>query len=216
LNVEEVLVKGASELGVQLTSHQVTLFLEYLTKIKSWSEKINITGITDERGIVINHFLDSISTLAFISEYSKVLDIGSGGGFPGIPIKIVRPSLEMTLLDSVQKKVFFMRDVIRRLGLKEIKAIWGRAEDISNGIPRAYFDFVVTRAVGKVDEILKLCIPYLSEGGKIILMRGKKGVEEWKERKDKTTRNFRLVNSKMFSLPFSPHQRVILIIAPEQ
>jgi len=68
-----------------------------------------------------------------------------------------------------------MRDVIRRLGLKEIKAIWGRAEDISNGVPRAYFDFVVTRAVGKVDEILKLAKPYLKEGGEIILMRGKKG-----------------------------------------
>lgn len=214
MKVEEVLVKGAGEFGVQLTSHQVALFLEYLMKIKSWSEKINITGITDERGIVINHFLDSITTLAFISECSKVLDVGSGGGFPGIPIKIVRPSLEVILLDSVQKKVFFMRDVIRRLGLKEIKAMWGRAEDISNGIPRAYFDFAVSRALGKVDEILNLTRPYLKEGGEIILMRGKKGLEEWEARKDTSARNFRLVNSKIFSLPFSCHQRVILIVAP--
>ncbi|MGH7908441.1 MAG: 16S rRNA (guanine(527)-N(7))-methyltransferase RsmG, partial [Thermodesulfobacteriota bacterium] len=160
----------------------------------------------------INHFLDSITTLPFISEGSKVLDIGSGAGFPGIPLRIVRPSLEVILLDSVQKKVFFMRDVIRKLGLREMKAIWGRAEDISNGISRAYFDFVVTRAVGRVDEILKLAKPYLKEGGKIILMRGKKGLEEWEVRKDTSTRNFSLVNSKMFSLPFSRHQRVILVI----
>ncbi len=215
MKIDEILIKGARELGAQLTSNQVSLFFEYLKKIKSWNEKINITGINDERDIVINHFLDSITTLQFISEYSKVLDIGSGGGFPGIPLKIVRPSLEVTLLDSGQKKVFFMRDVIRRLGLKEIKAIWGRAEDINNGIPRAYFDFVVSRAVGKIEEILKLCIPYLREGGEIILMRGKKGFEEWEEIKNKTTRDFRIVNSNMFYLPFSRHQRVILIIAPE-
>ena len=214
MNVEEVLVRGASELGFQLTPQQVDLFHEYLKKIKSWNEKINITRINDEREIVINHFLDSITPLPFISENSKVLDIGSGGGFPGIPIKIVRPSLEVILLDSVQKKVFFMRDVIRSLPLKGIKAIRGRAEDISNGIPRSYFDFVISRAVGKVDEILKLAKPYLEEGGKIILMKGKKGLEEWEVRKDASTRNFSLVNSKMFSLPFSRHHRVILIIAP--
>ncbi|MGH7799831.1 MAG: 16S rRNA (guanine(527)-N(7))-methyltransferase RsmG [Thermodesulfobacteriota bacterium] len=212
MNVEEVLVKGAGELGVQLTSRQVTLFLEYLTKIKCWSEKINITGITDERGIVINHFLDSITPLPFISENSKVLDIGSGGGFPGIPLKIVRPSLEVILLDSIQKKVFFMRDVIRRLGLKEIKAIWGRAEDISNGIPRGYFDFVVSRAVGKIENLLELSIPYLREGGEIILMRGKMGLEEWNRVKVKASRNIRLLKSKKLSLPFGGHQRVILVI----
>ena len=212
LQVEEVLIKGARELDVPLTSHQVALFLDYLESIKFWNKRINLTGIKDEKRIVINHFLDSITTLPFISEGSKVLDIGSGAGFPGIPLRIVRPSLEVILLDSVQKKVFFMRDVIRKIGLREIKAIWGRAEDLTNGIPRVYFDFVVSRAVGKIENLLELSIPYLREGGEIILMRGKMGLEEWNQVKVKASRNIRLLKSKKLSLPFGGHQRVILVI----
>ena len=207
------LVKGGKELGVELTSEQVALFLGYLERIKFWNKRINLTGIEDEERIVINHFLDSITILSFIPEDSKVLDMGSGAGFPGIPLKIVKPSLEVTLIDSVQKKVFFMRDVIRNLGLREIKTICGRAEDLNNGIPRVYFDFVVSRAVGKIENLLEMGIPYLRKGGKIILMRGKRGLEEWDERKDKTGRNIKLLESKKFSLPLSGHQRVILVLA---
>ena len=106
-----------------------------------------------------------------------------------------------------------MRDVIRNLELEGIKAICGRAEDLNNGIPRAYFDFVVSRAVGKIENLLEMGIPYLRKGGKIILMRGKRGLEEWDERKDKTGRNIKLLESKKFSLPLSGHQRVILVLA---
>ncbi|MCI0455341.1 MAG: 16S rRNA (guanine(527)-N(7))-methyltransferase RsmG [Candidatus Dadabacteria bacterium] len=211
MKLDELLVNGAKELGAMLTSGQVALFLEYLKKIKSWNKRINITGIDDERKIVINHFLDSITTVQFVSEYSRVLDIGSGGGFPGIPLKIIKPSLELILIDSIQKKVFFMRDVIRRLGLKEIKAILGRAEDAGNEIPRAYFDLVVSRAIGEIDEILDLGAPYLRERGEIILMRGKKGIEEWEEIEHKS-RNFKLKDFKKVSLPYSRHERTILIV----
>jgi 16S rRNA (guanine527-N7)-methyltransferase len=212
VKLDELLVNGAKELGILLTSEQIDLFLDYLEKIKSWNKRINIIGTDDERQIVINHFLDSITILPFLSESSRVLDIGSGGGFPGIPLKIVKPSLELTLLDSIQKKVFFMRDVIRSLGLKEIKAIWGRAEDVGNGIPRAYFDFVVTRAIGNIDEILDLGVPYLRDGGKIILMRGKRGEEEWEEIERKS-QNFKLTDFKKLTLPYSKHERTILIVA---
>jgi 16S rRNA (guanine527-N7)-methyltransferase len=209
----ELLINGAKEIGVLLSSEQVALFVEYLEKIRSWNKKINITGINNEKEIVINHFLDSITLFPFISEYSRVLDIGSGGGFPAIPIKIVKPSLEMVLIDSIQKKVFFMRDVIRSLGLKEIKAIWGRAEDIDNGIPRAYFDFVVTRAIGAIEKILDLGVSYLSDGGKIIFMRGKRGIEEWEKVERRYKRNFKLLNSKKVSLPYSRHERTILVVS---
>jgi 16S rRNA (guanine527-N7)-methyltransferase len=210
---EEILIKGAEELGVRLTSKQMSLFIEYLERIKFWNERINITGTGDEAQIVVAHFLDSTTVVPFVSENSRLLDIGSGAGFPGIPLKIVRPSLEVTLLDSVKKKVFFMRDVIRSLGLKDIKAVYGRAEDIIDEVPRGYFDSVVSRAVGKIENLIELGIPYLRESGKVILMRGKKGLEEWNEMKDRTDRNVKLLESKKLSLPFSGHQRVILVIA---
>lgn len=212
MKVRELLINGAGELGIELTGHQTKLFLDYLDCIKFWNKKINLTGIKGESQMVINHFLDSISIFPFISENSKLLDIGSGAGFPGIPLKIVMPSLEVTLLDSVEKKVFFMREVIRRLGLQKTHAICGRAEDISNGVARGYFDFVVSRAVGKVEKLLRLATPYLCKGGKLVLMRGKSGLREWGQIRDQAAQSFELLESKEFSLPFVKHQRVILVI----
>ncbi len=210
---EEILIKGAEELGVRLTSGQVSLFLEYLERIKFWNKRINLIGTQDEKGIVVSHFLDSITVVPFIPENSKLLDIGSGAGLPGIPLKIVRPSLEITLLDSAHKRVFFMRDVIRVLKLKGIRAVSGRAENVIDGVPRAYFDLVVSRAVGNIEKLIELGIPYLREGGRIVLMRGKKGLEEWDEAKDRTVRGIELLESKEFSLPLIGHRRVILVIA---
>jgi len=213
VNADEILVRGAKELGIVLTAEQVGLFLEYLESIKVWNKKINLTGIKEEQEIVINHFLDSISVVPFISRDSKLLDIGSGAGFPGIPLKIVMPELEVTLLDSVQKKVFFMRDVIRRLRLNGVESICGRAEDIDNGVPRGRFDLVVSRAVAKIQGLLELCVPYINENGRIVLMRGKRGFEEWEQIKDRHTQKFRLLESKKLFLPFTRHERVILIVA---
>jgi len=213
VTAEDVLIRGAKKLNIELTSEQIQLFLTYLENLKFWNKRINITGIKDDQRIVINHFLDSISIAPFIIENSKVLDIGSGGGFPGIPLKIIKPSLKVILLDSVQKKVFFMRDVIRKLGLEEIEAVCGRAEDPSNEVPRDCFDFVVSRAVGEIESLLKLSIPYLRGEGKMILMRGKKGLEEWDQMKSESSRNIKLLRSERLSLPFEKHERVILIFA---
>jgi 16S rRNA (guanine527-N7)-methyltransferase len=212
LRVKDVLIKGGRELGFEFTSKQVALFLLYLERIKFWNEKINLTGIKDEERIVINHFLDSLTILPFVSEGSKLLDIGSGAGFPGIPIKILSPSLEVTLIDSIQKKVFFMREVIRSLKLRGIKAVCGRAE-ANHEIPMAYFDFVVSRAVSKIEDLVELCIPYLRKGGRVILMRGKKGLEELDEFRYKTNRNINLLDSKKLFLPISRDQRVILVVS---
>ena len=216
MKVTELLINGARELGIELTGQQTERFLDYLDCIKLWNKKINLTGIKDESQMVINHFLDSISILPFISENSKLLDIGSGAGLPGIPLKIVMPSLEVTLLESGGKKVFFMREVIRRLGLQKTHAIFGRAEDIGNGVARGYFDFVVSRGVAKVGKLLELGAPYLGQGGKMMLMRGRSGFEEWGQIKDQAAQRFELLESKQLSLPFVEHQRVILVIGGVQ
>jgi 16S rRNA (guanine527-N7)-methyltransferase len=143
-----------------------------------WNRKINLTSLRDDGDIVIGHFLDSISAARFVPAGSRLLDIGSGAGLPGIPIKIVSPMLDVTLLDSAHKKVTFMREVIRALGLEGVTVVWGRAEDEGNGIERRAFDRVITRAVGPIPDILRLGEPYLAAGGRIVLMRGQRR-DEW-------------------------------------
>lgn len=214
MNAREVLVKGARELGVELLPETVELFMRYLEYLKFWNKKINLTSVREDHKIVINHFLDSITVLSLIERNSKVLDVGSGAGFPGIPLKLVEPSLIVTLMDSVHKKVVFMRYVIRELGLKGIEAVWARAEDPKNGIPRGYFDFVVSRGVGKIEEILEVCSPYIVEKkGRIILMRGKRGLDEWKALDDSICRDYRLEEFKRLTLPFGKQQRIILSVS---
>ncbi|MEE8299162.1 MAG: 16S rRNA (guanine(527)-N(7))-methyltransferase RsmG, partial [Thermodesulfobacteriota bacterium] len=115
MSLREDLIVGAGELGVDVSEKDVDLFFKYLENLKNWNEKINLTSIKDDRGIIVSHFLDSISIAPIIEDGKKVLDIGSGAGFPGIPLKIVRPGLEVTMLDSVNKKVSFMNDTIRKL-----------------------------------------------------------------------------------------------------
>lgn len=214
MNAREVLVKGARELGVELLPETVELFMRYLEYLKFWNKKINLTSVREDHKIVINHFLDSITVLSLIDRNSKVLDVGSGAGFPGIPLKLVEPSLIVTLMDSVHKKVVFMRYVIRELGLKGIEAVWARAEDPKNGIPRGYFDFVVSRALGKIEEVLEVCSPYIVEKkGRIILMRGKRGLDEWKALDDSICRDYRLEEVKHVTLPFGKQQRIVLSVS---
>ncbi len=208
----ELLCEGASLVGVELTSAERDLFMLYLRELKSWNKKINLTGLKSDRDIVTGHFLDSLSAARFVPEGSRLLDIGSGAGFPGIPIKIISESLEVTLLDSVHKKVVFMREVIRALGLGGITAVWGRAEDEGNGIERRRFQRVITRAVGPIPGILRLSEPYLAAGGGIILMRGQRGGEEWEAALSEVGKEYRLAERSDFTLPFGGQSRTILVV----
>jgi 16S rRNA (guanine527-N7)-methyltransferase len=212
VSLREDLIEGARKLGVQISDKNSKLFIEYLNNLKTWNDKINLTSIKNDREIIISHFLDSISIAPLIEDGKKVLDIGSGAGFPGIPLKIVRPGLEVTLLDSVNKKVTFMNDTIRKLGLENIKAVWGRAEDPLNNIPRHHFDYVVNRAVGSISDTLRLSSAYVSEDGAIILMRGKRGGEEWNTAIEDVENEFELLDFKDLTLPLSDLKRIILVL----
>jgi 16S rRNA (guanine527-N7)-methyltransferase len=211
---EEMLYEGASGLGVELSAGESALFMRYLDELKVWNSKINLTGLTNDRDIIINHFLDSLSAHRFVGEGTRLLDIGSGAGFPGIPLKIVSPALDITLLDSSHKKVMFMREIVRTLGLERISAVCGRAEDDGNGIERQFFDRVITRAVGQISDMLRISAPYLSPGGRIILMRGRRGGAEWKHSEDQLKGMFRLIERREFTLPFGGQSRVIFAVEP--
>ncbi|MEZ4547143.1 MAG: 16S rRNA (guanine(527)-N(7))-methyltransferase RsmG [Thermodesulfobacteriota bacterium] len=163
----------------------------------------------DDGEIAVSHFLDSLSAAKFVRGAESLLDIGSGAGFPGIPLKIAMPELDVTLVESVHKKTTFMNEVIRELGLTGIRAVWGRAEDESNGVRRGAFPRVISRAVSGVKEVLALSEPYLSPAGSIILMRGRRG-EGMEQAGEEVHARYRIAHKMRFTLPYGGQTRLYL------
>ena len=169
-----LLVEGAKSFGIYLEDRDIEVFDLYLKELLKWNQKINLTAIRTEKGIVLRHFLDSLSVYPYLPRVSTLLDIGSGAGFPGIPLKMVEPSLEITLIDSVRKKVDFQRHIIRKLGLKGIETIHGRVQE--RAILEALegrFDVVMSRAFSDIRSFLALSFPFLKKGGIVLAMKGR-------------------------------------------
>jgi len=174
-----ILEEGAREIGAPLTGTQVGEFALYLGELVKWNKKLNLTSLKTETEIVIKHFLDSLTPLAHIGMGSFVMDLGSGAGLPGIPMKIARPDLRIILLEARGRRVAFLNNVIRALKLKNARAIQQRADsegfrDVMGG----HLDVVVARAFGETGEVLELGAPYLKPGGSMIVMKGPRWVEE--------------------------------------
>lgn len=210
MSLNNLLEKGCRKLGIDLDSEQTAKFLKYLELINIWNSKINLTSISDESEIVIKHFLDSLTVSEFVKDGTNVLDIGTGAGFPGVPLAIVNEKSKFTLLDSREKRIFFINEVIRDLKLENIETVAARAEDSNNGIQRNRFDCVLTRAVSDIGEVLNLSAPYLSENGQIVLMRGKEGRLEWESFKNN---EFKLQHIRELKVPESNFLRVLIILS---
>lgn len=167
--------------GIELSEKQVHQFIKYYELLVEWNSFMNLTAITDFDAVCTKHFIDSISLCKVIDctkEYC-VIDIGTGAGFPGIPLKIVFPNLKITLLDSLGKRVNFLNAVITELGLQEIEAIHGRAEDFAKtGVLRETFDICVSRAVANLSILSEYCLPYVKVGGYFISYKSEKITEE--------------------------------------
>ncbi len=210
-----LLRQGSDQLGFGLSQEQATRFSLYAKLLVEWNEKINLTAISDEEGIVIKHFLDSLSILPLIPETCKtVIDVGTGAGFPGIPLKIVRENLQITLLDSLEKRVKFLSEVYNALELKGISAVHGRAEDF--GVDKQYrerFDMAVARAVAALPVLLEYCLPFVKVGGLFMAMKGPDVKEELKEsQKAIDVLGGELMEIKSFNLPFSDYERCVVMI----
>ena len=171
-----MLSEGALELGVELDTAALERFSVYLVELKAWSGRMNLTTITEEREIVIRHFLDSLTPYGLLSELGckSLLDIGAGAGFPGIPLKIAIPALDLLLIDSVKKKVHFMRHIIRRLGIKSpgIRAVAARGEDPAVVEEFTGVDCVISRAFSSIKDFLAMAAPYCRKGGHLVAMKG--------------------------------------------
>lgn len=175
-----LIVDGAGRMGIEIDEKAAAAFSIHASELINWNRQINLTAITDPRDIAIKHFLDSLAPAGFISEGARLLDIGSGSGFPGIPLKILKPSTSVLLIDGVGKKVNFLKHVIRRLRLENIEALQIRAEDMLKDPRRANsFDIIVSRALSGLTPFVTSGLPLLAKQGIIIAMKGEVAPEEW-------------------------------------
>lgn len=178
--MDKILMDSFGELGVDIDSLQVSKFMKYKDMLLLWNEKMNLTAITDEREVILKHFADSVSLVPFIDfENKKVIDVGSGAGFPGIPIKIVKPSISLTLLDSLNKRINFLFNVVSEIELSDVECIHLRAEDGGRmeGL-RENFDICVSRAVANLAVLSEYCLPFVKNGGYFVSLKGPDAGEE--------------------------------------
>lgn len=212
----ELLVESAGMLGIELTYEQTEKFLKFMDELRKWNRVINLSGITDTDQIITKHFVDSLTVLRYVDPYKKMIDIGTGAGFPGIPLAIADSSLNVDLLDSREKRIHFVRYVIRKLGLDNAEAYTGRAEDENNGITRGVYDFAVSRAYGNIKLILDTIPGYIKPGGGLIVMKGEKGSSELDKIRESTGYGLKVEDISELTLPFSSYKRVIVLLRKQK
>lgn len=210
------LINGGSILGVELNQEEIDRFVLYKELLMEWNEKINITSITDDEEIDIKHFIDSITplTMDLIWGNIKVIDIGTGGGFPGVPLKIINKDMEVVLLDSLKKRITFLSHLIEKLALNNIIPIHGRAEELGRDKShREKYDIAISRAVASLNTLCEYCLPFVRVGGHFISMKGPDVDEELKEaEKAIKILGGKLKNIKIIELPLSDITHSLIII----
>ena len=175
MNYFEMLSLACSDVKVNFDSEKYDKFIEYMNMIKLWNERVNLTAITEDDVIIKKHFIDCIKIFKYESLRSKcsIIDVGTGAGFPGIPMNIINNGNKIVLLDSLNKRVNFLNEVINKLNLKNITAVHGRAEDFGQDVNyRERFDFSISRAVANLTSLSEYCLPFLKLNGKFIAMKG--------------------------------------------
>lgn len=173
------LSKQTNQIKINLTDYQKEQFYLYMKLLLEWNEKINLTAITDEVDIIKKHFIDCLTINKYLEKESKLIDVGTGAGFPGVPIKIVNPDCEVVLLDSLNKRLNFLNDVIEKNHLKNITTVHFRAEEAGkNKKYREKFDIATSRAVAPLNILVEYLLPFVKIGGKCICMKGSNAKDE--------------------------------------
>ena len=210
---KELLKKGAEELGIGLTDAQLNSLNLFAEELKKWNRKINLTAITDDEGIAVKHLVDSLSLLKVVRGPGRLLDIGSGGGFPCIPVKIVQPDLDIVSVDAVVKKVSFQKQAVRLLNLTTFTAMHVRAETLAEQYA-GFFDWVVSRAFSDIPSFVAMALPVLKQEGPIVAMKGRNAAEEIAAAEgDLAKLGARVESVQEFALPCSGDARSLVIIA---
>ena len=213
LNCEltDFLKKTASQIGIELSDEQVKQFSVYGKLLLEWNKFMNLTAVCEEKEVIIKHFVDSMTIVKYVDNHNckKIADIGTGAGFPGIPLKIIRPDVEVVLLDSLGKRVNFLNTVINELNLEKISAIHTRAEDGGRDKKlREKFDCATARAVAPMNILLEYCMPFVKKGGCFIAMKG--ATEDDSYENALIELSGKVESENVFTLPESDFARRIL------
>jgi 16S rRNA (guanine527-N7)-methyltransferase len=181
MNPEQLLREGLTQIGFSYTEEQIKDFMTFLSELKKWNRTYNLTALRTDEDIIIKHFLDSLlylkailkesSQFSVVSYQLKLCDVGTGAGFPGIPIKIIKPDMDITLIEPSRKKSAFLRHVIRILKLNRVSVVDKRIETLGKDHERIY-DVIVSRAAFKIKDFLKKACPYVKENGSLVLSKG--------------------------------------------
>lgn len=215
--METLLKEQALKFNIELTDEMIKQFMKYKSLLKEWNEKINLTAITEDREIIIKHFVDSLTIAKYIPENAYMIDVGTGAGFPGIPIKIFRKDVKIVLLDSLNKRLNFLNEVVKELGLEGIETVHGRAEDVGNDPKyREKFDVSTARAVANMATLSELCTPFIKVGGKFICMKANADEELEKAHNAVKILNIKQENIEKFKLEDIDSDRTIIIFLKEK
>lgn len=225
-NKEDFLWSLAEKLNIELSKEQIDAFLKYYELLIEWNEKINLTAITEYEDVCLKHFIDSMSIVNAFSSYEEaseffrgktLIDVGTGAGFPGVCLKILFPDLSITLMDSLDKRIKFLNEVIAALSLKGITTVHARVEDAAqSGEYREKFDFATARAVASLPVLSEYCLPFVKVGGSFIAYKSEKVLEEISISANALTVLGGKIESKFsFALPESDLARTILFIKKE-
>ena len=213
--IKDLLQNYIKDYKITLTENQYEQFQKYFELLAEWNEKMNLTAITDESGVALKHFADSLSLLNFVDipQNSSLADVGTGAGFPGVVLKIARPDIKLTLIDSLNKRLVFLGEVCAQLGI-EAELIHSRAEDGARDEKlRESFDFAVSRAVARMNVLSEYCLPYVKVGGAFCAMKGAQANEEFKESLNAiNTLGGKLENKYFFELPENVGERAIAVV----
>ena len=210
--METLLRDEAKKFNIELTEQMIDQFMKYKSLLKEWNEKINLTAITDDREIIIKHFVDSLTIAKYIPENAYLIDVGTGAGFPGIPVKIFRKDVKVVLLDSLNKRLNFLNEVINELGLENIETVHGRAEDAGNNPKyREKFDIATARAVANISTLSELCTPFVKVNGVFVCMKANAEEEIANAQNALKILNVKEENREQFKIEEIDSERTIII-----
>ncbi|MBR0427882.1 MAG: 16S rRNA (guanine(527)-N(7))-methyltransferase RsmG [Clostridia bacterium] len=213
-NFKNKMMELSKKIDVQLNDEQIIKFYKYMNLLLDWNEKINLTAITEINDVILKHFIDSMTVLKYIEKEKSIIDVGTGAGFPGIPIAIMDKTKRITLLDSLNKRINFLNEVSHELNINNIETIHGRAEELGqNKKYREIYDIAVSRAVANMTTLSEYLIPFVKVGGICICMKGPDIQQEMEQAKFAIKElGGEILNIEEFVLPDSDIERNIAII----